>query len=56
LLVGLQEKLNRTSGELALDDDDLDRIPRYAFHYGNGGWESRLLAIFERHLGAGLGR
>jgi hypothetical protein len=21
---------------------DLERIPRYAFDYGNGGWENRL--------------
>ena len=56
LLVGLQQKLNRDTGELVLDDADLERIPRYAFDYGNGGWESRLLNIFERHLGAGLGR
>ena len=56
LLVGLQNKLDRTTGELALDIEDLERIPRYAFDYGNGGWESRLRGIFERHLGARLGR
>ena len=56
LLVGLQQKLNRNTGELVLDDADLERIPRYAFDYGNGGWESRLRDIFERHLGARLGR
>ena len=47
LLVGLQNKLNRTTGELTLDIEDLERIPRYAFDYGNGGWESRLRGIFE---------
>ncbi len=26
----------------------------YAFKYGNGGWESRLLAAFGQHLGSRL--
>jgi len=56
LLVGLQQKLNRATGELTLNEGDLEHIPRYAFDYGNGGWESRLRGVFEQHLGASLGR
>ena len=56
LIVGLQEKCNRETGNLQLSDSDLRRIPQYAFDYGNGGWESRLSAMFNRHLGPKLGR
>jgi hypothetical protein len=56
LLVGLQTKVSRHSLRLDLDEQDLERIPRYAFDYGNGGWESRLRGIFERSLGSMLGR
>jgi hypothetical protein len=49
-------KVNRHSWRLDLDEQDLERIPRYAFDYGNGGWESRLRGIFEPTLGASLGR
>jgi len=54
LLVRLQRILDRNSGALTLEDDDLERIHRYAFVYGSGGWEQRLLDIFERHLGPNL--
>ncbi len=56
LLVGLQKRIDRTTGELTLTSDDLRRIPMYAFDYGNGGWEDRLTAAFGRTLGAKLGR
>lgn len=56
LLIGLQRKANRTTAAITLDDADLDRIPRYAFDYGKGGWEERLKAVFGRHLGDSLGR
>ena len=56
LLVRLQKNTHRSTGELALSDSDLERIPRYAFDYGNGGWEGRLTGIFQRHLGDRLGR
>ena len=56
LLVSLQKSINRTTGELDLTEEDLERIPRYAFDYGNGGWENRLVAIFGRVLGPKLGR
>ncbi|MCA8949121.1 MAG: aspartyl-tRNA synthetase [Planctomycetes bacterium] len=56
LLVRLQERVDRATGALALTDEDLERIPRYAFDYKNGGWEDRLRGIFRRHLGPRLGR
>ncbi len=54
LLRGLRRKLDRQSGQLRLSANDLERIPRYAFDYGNGGWEDRLKSIFARHLGPNL--
>ena len=56
LLVRLQGKIDRTTGTLVLDARDLEQIPRYAFDYGNGGWETRFREIFERTLGPNLGR
>lgn len=56
LLVSLQERLNKTTGSLTLNTDDLRRIPQYAFDYKQGGWEDRLKEIFSRHLGPALGR
>jgi hypothetical protein len=55
-LVSLQERLRRGTKELKLSDDDLEKIPRYAFDYKQGGWEERLKAIFGRELGPNLGR
>lgn len=56
LMVKLQTRTNQTTGELILMPSLLERIPRYAFDYGNGGWENRLMAIFSRSLGPRLGR
>ncbi len=56
LLVKLQGRVNRATGDLLLTPALLERIPRYAFDYGNGGWENRLMAIFSRALGPNLGR
>lgn len=56
LMVSLQGRVNRVSGALLLTDDDLRRIPMYAFDYKNGGWENRLIAAFGRTLGPKLGR
>ena len=56
MLVGFQSRLRRGTSELKLSDDDVDRIARYAFEYGNGGWEDRLIGIFGRVLGPNLGR
>lgn len=55
-LVALQKKLNQETGEIDLNDKDLERIPKYAFDYNNGGWQDRLIAIFGRVLGPQLGR
>ena len=56
LMVSMQEGCDRATGNLLLTPDQLRRIPQYAFDYGNGGWESQLLAAFGRHLGPKLGR
>lgn len=56
LLVTLQYLVDEKSGVIELPDVLLERIPRYAFDYGNGGWESRLKSIFSRTLGENLGR
>jgi len=56
LLVELQRKVNRTMREIDLSDQDLERIPRYAFDYKRGGWQKRLVSIFGRTLGPKLGR
>jgi hypothetical protein len=56
LLISLQTKVDRYTRRVVLDADDLEKIPRYAFDYVNGGWEARLLAIFGRTLGPTLGR
>ncbi len=54
LLVGLQSGCDRATGGISLAMRQRQRIRMYAFKYGNGGWESRLVAAFGRHLGAGL--
>jgi hypothetical protein len=55
LMVGLQEKVNRSTRTLTLTGSDIERIRRYALSYGNGGWENRLRAVFQRTLGPTLG-
>jgi hypothetical protein len=56
LLVSLQEKVNTATGEIDLDAGDLEKIPRYAFDYEQGGWEDTLISVFSRTLGPKLGR
>ena len=56
LLIRLQNNTDPATGALTLFPEDLERIQRYAFDYGNGGWEARLRSMFERHLGSDLGR
>ena len=56
LLVKLQQQLDRNTNDLQLNDTDLDRIPRYAYDYRQGGWQDRLELIFGRTLGPGLRR
>jgi hypothetical protein len=55
-LVKLQEKLDQNTGDIILNNDDLSRIPAYAFDYKQGGWQTRLMHIFGRTLGPNLGR
>jgi hypothetical protein len=50
LLVRLQSNVD-DQGNITLSAQDLEQIPRYAFDYGNGGWESRLTGAFGRTLG-----
>lgn len=54
LLVQLQRRTKVNSGRIFLVPRDLERIRRYAFDYGNGGWEKRLTQIFGRCLGPDL--
>jgi PleD family two-component response regulator len=54
LLVRFQKRIDRATGRLSLTLRDLQRIQMYAFKYGNGGWEDRLLRAFGRHLGSRL--
>jgi len=56
LVVKLQRKVDPSTGRIVLSDKDLDRIPKYAFDYGNGGWENTLRKVFGRVLGPSLGR
>ncbi|MEO5914934.1 MAG: aspartyl-tRNA synthetase [Luteolibacter sp.] len=56
LLVKLQNQFDPKAMVIQLDAADLERIPRYAFDYGNGGWEGRLVGVFGNHLGPNLGR
>lgn len=39
---------------MRLPRDLVPRIQKYAFGYGNGGWENRLVRIFGRHFGPDL--
>lgn len=55
-MVQLQSKLDRSTNELTLSDTDLAKIPKYAYDYGQGGWQNRLEAVFGRTLGPRLGR
>ncbi|MGI8840448.1 MAG: hypothetical protein ACR2F8_06685 [Caulobacteraceae bacterium] len=55
-LVSLQDRVKSPKNSLTLNQEDLEKIPRYAFDYKNGGWQKSLTAIFGRHLGDHLGR
>ena len=56
LLVTLQECTDRTTGQCEIATAVFPRIAKYAFDYGNGGWQTRLTGIFARTLGPKLGR
>lgn len=44
LIIDMQDRVD--DGEIELDEDDVDRILRCAYCYGNGGWEGQLTSIF----------
>ena len=46
----LQQDLNQKTGEIAVSDDDVDRITKYCARYGQGGWQDRLWQAFHRVL------
>lgn len=50
LLQYLQGKLDQKTGQIDLTDEDRGKICRYAYDYGNGGWETQLKSIFGPHL------
>jgi site-specific DNA-methyltransferase (adenine-specific) len=54
LLIGFQKRLNKTTGNITITSADVGQIQRYAFHYKDGGWQSRLRGIFGRTLGQTL--
>ena len=54
LIATFQKRVNLSNGRLHLNESDLERIGRYAFLYGNGGWEGILIKIFSRTLGPDL--
>lgn len=54
LLVELQDACDRTTGAISISVAQRHRVRMYAFKYGNGGWESRLVTTFGRHLGSKL--
>lgn len=54
LLVTLQELTNDETGEITIPPIILGKIGSYAFKYTTGGFQGRLLSIFERTLGPRL--
>jgi hypothetical protein len=53
LLIKLQSHTDN-AGRLFITHSLIEKIQRYAFRYGNGGWESRLVRVFSRTLGKNL--
>ena len=47
---GLQNRVNKSTKELTLSPDDLERICRHKAHPEKGGWQGRLKKIFGRHF------
>ena len=54
MMNNLRARADQSTGNIEISDDDLERIQRYAFQYGGGGFEARLRSIFERTLGPNL--
>lgn len=54
MMVTLQEITDENSLVMVLPIHLIPRLRKYAFNYGQGGWEDRLTGIFGRHLGPRL--
>ena len=54
LLLGLQKRLNKTTGDITITAADVEQIRRYTFHYAQVGWQNHLLSVFGRTLGPTL--
>lgn len=54
LMETLLLRTNNTTKQIHLNQELFERIHRYAFAYGSGGWENALVAIFGRLLGPKL--
>jgi len=54
LMVTLQEITDERTRQMVLPVHLIPRLRRYAFDYGNGGWENRITGIFSQHLGPNL--
>lgn len=55
-LRALQKQVNHSTKTVKLSDEDLAKIPHFAFDMKQGGWETQLMKIFGRALGPRLGR
>jgi hypothetical protein len=49
-IVHLQKRARRPALEIKLDDEDIERIRKYAADSKRGGWQARILNIFGRLL------
>ena len=52
-IVSLQKQARRRLLEIKLDENDIDRIRKYASDSSRGGWQKRILSIFGRVLELG---
>lgn len=49
-LVSIQNRISKSTRELELSEDDLDRILRFKSNPKKGGWQARFNKIFARHF------
>lgn len=49
-LIGLQFRINRTTGLIELTESDIEIIHRYGRQPGRGGWQNSIHKIFDRHF------
>jgi site-specific DNA-methyltransferase (adenine-specific) len=49
-IVSFQERLNKSTGELTLTDDDVQWIQRHGAHPEKASWQKWIKAAFERHI------